>query len=141
MSPERAGLAAAIATLALAGCGGDKATLDTFAGTWQAHARTLTISRTGKGQEWISLGLGHPVIALRFHLSRLRGTPHDATATATVTAVRIDDRSVFTAEHPRPRVGDSRRIRLRDGIITEPLTRARYCSSTVTDSIAAGCGA
>ena len=35
--------AAAMATFALAGCGGGKATLDTFAGTWQAHGRTLKI--------------------------------------------------------------------------------------------------
>jgi hypothetical protein len=105
-------LAAAMATFALAGCGGDKATLATFAGTWQAHARTLKITRTGNGREWISLGLDNFVIDLRFHLSRPRGTPHDATATATVTAVRIGDRSVFSAAHPPPRVGESRRIRL-----------------------------
>jgi hypothetical protein len=77
-------LFAAIATLALGGCGGDKATLATFVGVWQAHARTLKITRTGNADEWLSLGLGHFVIALRFHLSRPRGTPDDATATATV---------------------------------------------------------
>jgi hypothetical protein len=36
---------AAIATSALAGCGGDKATLTTFTGTWQGHGRTLNITR------------------------------------------------------------------------------------------------
>src|SRR5213595_3366538 len=102
--------AAAMATFALAGCGGDKATLTTFTGVWQAHARTLKITRTGDADEWISLGLGHFVIALRFHLSRPRGTPRDATATATVMAIRIGERSAFTAGHPPPRVGGSRRI-------------------------------
>jgi hypothetical protein len=132
--------AAALATFALAGCGGDKATLATFTGVWQAHARTLKITRTGNADEWISLGLDHFVIALRFHLSRPRGTPHDATATATVTAIRIGERTAFTAAHPPPRVGESGRIRLRDGVITETLTGAKYCSPSV-DWLDAGCGA
>jgi hypothetical protein len=114
--------AAAMATSALAGCGGDKATLATFGGGWQAHARSLTITRTGNGKERFSLGLGHTVIVLRFHLSRPSGTPHDAKATATVTAVRLVDRRAFSAAHPPPRIGESRRIRLRDGVITETLT-------------------
>jgi hypothetical protein len=109
-----------MATLALAGCGGDKATLATFAEGWQAHARSLTITRTGNADEWFTLGLGDFVVELRFRLSRPKGTPRDATATATVTAVRIGDRSAFTAAHPAPRVGEALRIRLRDGVITEP---------------------
>jgi hypothetical protein len=141
-----AALAAAVATLALAGCGGDKATLATFTGTWQGHGRTLNITRTGNAEEWISLGLGHFVIALRFHLSRPRRTPHDALATATVTAVRLGNTSAFTTAHPPPRVGESRRIRLQDGVITETLTGARYCSPsarhwTSAQWLDAGCGA
>jgi hypothetical protein len=133
---------AAMVTFALAGCGGDKATLATFTGTWQAHGRTLKITRTGNGQEWISLGLGHFVIALRFHLSQPSGTPDDATATATVTAVRIGEGGgAFTAGRPPPRVGKSRRIRLRDGVITETLTGANYCGPTAGDWLDAGCGA
>src|SRR5713226_8816749 len=85
--------AAAMTIFVLDGCGGDKATLATFAGTWQGHGRTLNITRTGNAEEWISLGLGHFVIALRFHLSRPRRTPHDALATATVTAVRLGNTS------------------------------------------------
>jgi hypothetical protein len=132
--------AAAIATFALAGCGGDKATLDTFAGTWQAHGRTLTITRTGNGQEWVSLGLGHFVIALRFHVSQPSGSPHDAMATATVTAVRLGDTSVYTASRPAPRAGESRRIRLRDGVISG-LTGENYCGPDAGGWIGAGCGA
>src|SRR5437773_2731216 len=93
--------AAAMATFALAGCGADKATLATFTGTWQGHGRTLNITRTGNAKEWISLGLGHFVIALQFHLSRLRGTPHDAIAAATVTAVRLGKRWLDVALKPR----------------------------------------
>lgn len=138
--------AAATATFALAGCGGDKATLATFAGGWQGHGRTLTITRSGEAREWVSLGLGHFVVALRFHLSRPKGTPHDATATATVTAVRLGNTSAFTAAHPPPRVGESRTIRLRDGVITEPLTGVHYCGPTARhwttrQVLDAGCGA
>jgi hypothetical protein len=137
---------AAMATFALAGCGGEKATLATFAGGWQGHARGLGITRTGDAKEWVSLGLGRFAIALRFHLSRPNGTPHDATATATVTAVRLGDRSAFTPAHPPPRVGDSRRIRLRDGVIIETLTGMHYCSPTarhwtLVQWVKAGCGA
>ena len=140
MSRTAAVLVAAMATLMLGGCGGDKATLATFAGGWHAHARSLKITRAGDAHEWLSLGLSDFVVELRFHISRLSGTRHDATATATVTAVRIGDRSAFTAAHPAPRVGESFRIRLRDGVITEPLTGARYCGPGV-DWPGAGCGA
>jgi hypothetical protein len=135
-----AALVTALATLALGGCGGDKATLATFAGGWQAHARSLTITRTGNAHERLTLGLGDFVVGLRFRLSRPTGTPRDATARATVTAVRIGDRSVFTANHPAPRVGESFRIHLRDAVITEPLTGAKYCGPGV-DWPDAGCGA
>jgi hypothetical protein len=132
-------LAAAMATFALAGCGGDKATRATFAGTWQAHGRTLTITRTGNGREWVSLGLGHFVIALRFHVSQPKGTADDATARATVTAVRLGERT-FIASRLQPRVGESRRISLRDGVITG-LTGESYCGPTAGDWLDAGCGA
>lgn len=133
-------LVAATACFALGGCGGDNATLLSFAGRWQAHARSLTITRTGHGHEWLSLGLSDFIVDLRFRLSRPSGTPHNATATAKVTAVRIRDRSFFTAAHPPPRVGDSFRIRLRNGVITELHTGANYCGPGV-DWPKAGCGA
>jgi hypothetical protein len=131
--------AIAVATVALSGCGSDKATLDTFTGTWQAHGRTLKVTSAGNGREWISFGLGHLVIDLRFKLSQPKGTPDDATATATLTAVRIGTASTFSAARPAPRVGESRRIRLRDDVITG-LTGDHYCGHTIRDSVAAGCG-
>ena len=138
--------AAAMTIFVLDGCGGDKATLATFAGTWQGHGRTLNITRTGNAEEWISLGLGHFVIALRFQLSRPRGTARDALATTTVTAVRLGNTSAFTAAHPPPRVGESRRIRLQDGVIIETLAGAHYCRPTArhwtsAQWLDAGCGA
>jgi serine/threonine protein phosphatase PrpC len=134
---------AAVATVfvvaGLAGCGGDKATLRTFEGGWIGHGRTFTVTRTGDGREWLTLGLGHLVMDLRFKLSEPKGTPDDATATATVTAVRLGKEKVFTAKHPAPRVGESRTIRLRDDVITG-LAGDHYCGNTIRDSVAAGCG-
>ena len=133
-------LVAVIASLVLSGCGGDKATVRAFAGDWQAHARSLHITRSGDAREWFSLGLSDVVVELRFHLTRPSGTPHEAAATATLTAVRIADKSVFAAAHSPPRVGQSFRIRLRDGVVIEPLTGANYCRPGV-DWPKAGCGA
>ena len=110
-----------------------------------AHARTLSITRTGHGREWLSLGMSSPsprlnfVFDIRFRLSRPQGTPHDATATATITAVRIGGQSAFTAAHPAPRVGESFRIRLRNGVLTSGLSGAHYCGPGV-DWPKAGCG-
>ena len=135
----------AITSLALGGCGGERATLRSFSGGWGAHARTLSITRTGHGREWLSLGMSSPsprlnfVFDIRFRLSRPQGTPHDATATATITAVRIGGQSAFTAAHPAPRVGESFRIRLRNGVLTSGLSGAHYCGPGV-DWPKAGCG-
>src|SRR4051812_25279356 len=71
----------AITSVALSGCGGEKATLASFSGGWQGHARSLSITRTGHGREWLSLGMSSRsprlnfVFDIRFRLSRPQGTP------------------------------------------------------------------
>lgn len=114
--------------MALAGCGGGNATLATFAGNWLGHTRDLTITPTGSAHESIYAGCCDFVIAVQFQLSHPSGQRADATATATVTAVRIGDRSVFTKAHPPPHVGETSTIRLHDGVIVETLTGTNYCS-------------
>ena len=108
-------------------CGGGDATLSTFAGTWQGHGRGLAITRTGHATEAINSGCCYLVIALEFRLSHPRGTPHAARARATVTSVRIANKSWFSKRHPAPRVGDTATIRLRGGAVYEGLTRVYYC--------------
>jgi hypothetical protein len=133
---------------ASAGCGSSRGTasLATFAGTWQAHARTLTINRTGDGREWLSLGMSSPsprrnfVFDVRFRLSHPQGTHHDATATAIITAARIGGQSAFTTAHPAPRVGESFRIRIRSRVLTSLLSGENYCGAGVNWP-KAGCGA
>jgi hypothetical protein len=131
-------LATAVAAFTLGGCGSDKATLATFAGTWQGHSRGLNITKAGVAKESLYFG-SEFVLAMEFRLSRPHGTPRAATAAATVTAVRIGDSSVFTRANPAPHVGQTRTIRLRDGVITETLTGANYCGPSV-DWIKGRCG-
>jgi hypothetical protein len=127
--------AAAVAAVTL-GCGGGKATLSTFAGRWEGHSRGLTITRAGDATESIYSGCCEFVIAVKFRLSHPQGTRHAASATATVTAVRIGDKSVFSKQHPAPHAGESRRIRLRDGVIAETLTGTNYCSPATRRAVA-----
>jgi hypothetical protein len=133
-------VAPVIAALVLAGCGGEKATLATFAGHWGGHGRGLSITEAGIGREGINSGCCYSVLVMRFRLSHPRGTPRAATATATVTGVRIYDKSWFSKANPAPHAGQSATIRVQDGVITETLTREHYCRPSV-NWINAGCGA
>jgi hypothetical protein len=108
-----------------------RASLATFAGYWWGHTRGLRIMRDGHAAESIFSGCCDRVINVDFRLSRPRGTSQAAAAIATVTAVWVRDRSAFTAAHPAPQVGETRTIRLRDGVISESLTGASYCAPRV----------
>ena len=89
-------VAGLFAALLLTGCGGSDATLSTFAGTWQGHTRGLVITRAGAARESIYSGCCTFGLAVRFQLSDPKGTARAASATATVTAVRIGRGAVFT---------------------------------------------
>jgi hypothetical protein len=105
-----------------------RATLATFAGRWFGHTRSLTITRRGHARESIYDGCCDHVIDLRFRLSRVRGTSNKASALARVTAVHVFDPSSFTPAKPAPKVGERRRLRLRNGVITEPFTHTVFCN-------------
>ena len=108
--------------------GARHATVRTFAGTWIGHTRSLRITRRGFARESIGDGCCNPVIDLKFRLSRVRGTTRDATARARVTAVHVRDHRSFSRKHPPPHVGETRRIRLRRGVIHERISGATYCN-------------
>lgn len=116
-----------------------RATLKTFAGTWYGHTRSLWIGRHGRAKESLGAGCCDPVIDLRFRLSHPRGTTRRARARVKVTAVHVHDPAAFSAKHPAPHVGEVRRLRLRGGVIHEPLTRTIYCSPE--EQYAGTCGA
>ncbi len=114
-----------------------RATLATFKGTWYGHTRYLKITAHGLATESIGDGCCDPIIDLSFDLSQPRGTPHNATVVATVTRVHVTNKSEFSKSSPAPTVGETRVIRLYNGVITETLTGARYCG----DHAPSVCGA
>lgn len=122
------GLVLAIAALALAGCGGGHPNLATFAGSYEGHGIGMKISRDGAGTAVVYSGCCDFVLALSFQLSDPRVGPGGATATETATRVRIGDRSAFGGPWHPPHVGEKATLRLKDGVITDPLSGADYCS-------------
>jgi hypothetical protein len=116
-----------------------RATLRTFAGTWIGHTRQLRITRTGRATESVDDGCCDHVVTFRYRLSRVRGVPGNAKATATVTSVAIGDPSAFGPSFPAPRVGEKGTVRLRRGVITEPFIKTNFCDDRFTTS--SPCGA
>jgi hypothetical protein len=115
-------------TGAIAGTGA-RATLASFAGTWGGHTRGLTIAANGIGKEVVYAGCCDHVINLRLRLSRPRGTENNATALVQVVAEHIYDPADFSNAYPAPHVGETRTLRLRNGVITEPMTHLTYCET------------
>jgi len=105
----------------------DAATLATFAGYWWGHDRGLRITRDGRASEALNSGCCDRVIDLQFRLSR----PRVARATATVTAVRVRDHSVYSPAHPAPHIDETWTLPLRHGVIEETLTGTNYCAPEV----------
>ena len=132
-------VAVTLLTLSASACGGTRsASLDTFAGTWTGHTRSLTIAH-GRAKESIGAGCCDPVIDLELRVSQPHGGADDATATVTVLGVRVHDRSFFTKARPAPRAGQTGTLRLVRGVITESITRASYCDRPAAR--AGACGA
>jgi hypothetical protein len=104
-----------------------RAMLRTFAGTWIGHTRSLKITSKGVATEAVGSGCCDPVIDLELRLSHPRGTTNNASARARVVAVDIHDAGAFTSSDPAPRVGQTKRLRLRNGVITEPFIGTNYC--------------
>ena len=116
-----------------------RATLATFTGGWIGHTRSLTIRRGGHASESIYSGCCDAVLNLTFRLSRPEGTWTSASATASVTGVWIRDRSAFSKAYRPPQVGEVRVLRLKEGVLTETLTRTVYCDARAEN--AGKCGA
>lgn len=112
-------------------------TLATFASPWWGHDRGIAITNDGRVSETVLDSCCHRDVALRLRLSNPRGTPQRARATATVTWVRVYDRTFFRDMHlPVPHVGDTGTVRVHNGMLTEPFSGVSYCRPNV-----ARCGA
>lgn len=86
----------------------------------------MSISRTGHAKEDIGNGCCDPQIDVHFTLSHPRETSSNASALARVTMVRV--RSDEWLAKWAPRLGQTRRIRLKGGVLTETLTgHTTYC--------------
>lgn len=128
-----------LALTSFASATSSKATLSTFVGTWYGHTRGLKIKSTGYAKESIGDGCCNPIIDLKLRLSKPHGTKQKASIRARVTSVQVHDPSVFTPANPAPHVGQVRRLRLKHGVITEPLTGTVYCN--MASDLKGKCGA
>jgi hypothetical protein len=109
--------------------------LGTFAGAWGGHTRGLTITAGGRGLESTDDGCCDHEYRLGFQILSVSGTLTRATATYRVTSfARYHD------DVPNIRAGQSGKLLLKDGIVTNTLTRTIFCSDPAWGATGA-CGA
>jgi hypothetical protein len=132
----RAAALLALAGFSCAACGAYSESMKPLVGHWWGHTRGLTITEDGRATEYIDSGCCIREIDLSYRLSRPRRVPGGATAAATITKVRIPNARFFGDARPAPWVGETMTLRLKDGVITDPLSVATFCASDVNS-----CGA
>jgi hypothetical protein len=112
-----------------------QAVLATFAGRWGGHDRGLLVSPNGRGSESGLASCCARVYRLGFQILSVWGTLTDATAVFRVTSFKRYDRSFR-----KIRVGARGELVLRNGIVTNRLTRDFFCSNPAWGATSA-CGA
>jgi len=113
-----------------------QAVLATFAGRWGGHDRGLLVSPNGRGSEFALASCCARVYRLGFRILSVGGTLTDATAVYRVTSYKRYDRSFKLQLHK----GATGKLELRNGIITNSLTRDFFCSGPAWGATGA-CGA
>lgn len=98
---------------------------------WVGHTRSLHVRRDHTARESVSAGCCTPEVTLRLALGDVRGSAEHGSVRAEVVSVRVSDPAYFDARHPAPQVGDVARLRLRHGVLREPLTHTVYCDPSV----------
>jgi hypothetical protein len=112
-----------------------RASLATFAGYWGGHTRALRINSRGRGFESANSGCCVRLYEATFQLLSVSGTLTRATAVYRVTSFNRHDPGV-----PRINPGRVGKLLLRDGIVTNTLTQANFCSGPASRATGA-CGA
>lgn len=100
-----------------------QASLATFAGYWGGHTRRLRISAGGRGVEYADSGCCFRVYRMTFQILAVSGTLTRATATYRVMSVKRYDRAF-----PRLHTGQVGRLLLKNGIVTNSLSKVFFCS-------------
>jgi hypothetical protein len=111
------------------------ASLATFAGAWGGHTRGLAITSSGRGREAADDGCCTRVYQMTFQILSVSGTLTRATAVYRVTSFRRYESGV-----KRLHVGDVGKLLLRNGIVTNTLTRDFFYSGPAWGATGA-CGA
>lgn len=111
------------------------ATLATFAGGWGGHTRGLSITATGRGSEDTDDGCCTHVYRLTFQILSVSGTLTRGAAVYRVTSFKRYGAGVRQL-HP----GDTGKLVLKDGIVTNTLTGVFFCSDPAWGATGA-CGA
>ncbi len=112
-----------------------RASLATFTGAWGGHTRSLTIASGGQGRESADAGCCTREYRSTFQIISVTGTLTRATAAFRVTSFRRYERGLRRLD-----VGDVGRLLLRNGIVTNVLTRDFFCSDPAWGATGA-CGA
>lgn len=111
------------------------ASLATFTGSWGGHTRGLSITSSGRGREGADGGCCTRIYQMTFQILSVSGTLTRAIAVYRVTSFKRYESGVR-----RLHVGDVGKLLLRDGIVTNTLTRDFFCSDPAWGATGA-CGA
>jgi hypothetical protein len=100
-----------------------RASLATFAGYWGGHSRGLRITSDGRAFERVSSGCCDRLYELAGRILSVSGTLTRADATYRVTSFKHYDPQIASL-----RKGEVGTLRLRNGIVTNTLTKNYFCS-------------
>lgn len=112
-----------------------QASLATFAGYWGGHTRGLEITSDGGGVESANSGCCFRVYRVSFQILSVSGTLTGATAIYRITSFKRFDRTF-----PMLQTGQVGKLRLKNGIVTNTLTKVFFCSEPAWGATGA-CGA
>jgi hypothetical protein len=112
-----------------------QASLATFAGSWGGHTRELSITAGGRGVESADDGCCIRLYEMSYQILSVSGTLTRATATYRVTSF-----TRYAQEVPAVQVGQAGSLVLRNGIVTNTLTKVYFCSTPAWGATGA-CGA
>jgi hypothetical protein len=111
--------------------------LAAFVGEWVGHTRELTVAADGTATVSVDDGCCTRVYTSKMVLTNAGGTISDGRATATLTQLQITPGEL--GHGPVPKVGDSKTITIRNGILTDPFFDVTFCDAI--QGANAACGA